>query len=47
MHRCRIQEPLVGYRGKLSLEMFKVGVSEMQCKLLHSLDRKRLTWKFF
>ena len=47
MHRCRIQEPAVGYRGMLSLEMFKVGLSEMQCNLLHSLDRKWLTWKFF
>ena len=47
MHRCRIQVPPVGYRGMLSLEMFKVGLSETQCDLLHSLDRKWLTGKFF
>ena len=47
MHRCRIQEPAVGYRGMLSLEMFKVGLSEMQCNLLHFPDRKWLTSKFF
>ena len=40
MHRCRIQEPLVGYRGMLSPEMFEVGLSETQYNLLHSLDRK-------
>ena len=28
MHRCRIQEPPVGYRAMLSLEMFKVGLAE-------------------
>ena len=47
MHRCQIQEPPVGYRGMLSLEMFKVGLSKTQYNLLHTLDRKWLTGKFF
>ena len=47
MQRCRIQEPPVGYRDMLSLEMFEVGLSKTQYNLLHSLDRKWLTGKFF
>ena len=47
MHRCRIREPPVGYRGMLSLEMFKFGLSDTKYNLLHSLYRKWLTGKFF